>query len=269
MNPRGAEAGRPAKSDAHGRSADLGVAARRLIAFLRWDWANQSRQNMVAATVFSTAALCLLATLAPSRPLAPALTTLLLLADPAAVGLGFVGAAIFLERSAGVIAALGASPSPRWVYIAAKAVLFGVIGTVSGLLVAGLATALWAETGLAGAALTAAGLALANVAAVLLGVGLAAGAPSMNAFLLRVAVATLPLAAPPILLLSGGLESFAAPLWAIPSTPATYLLAVGAGAEGSLIGLAAALTLSLVWIALAWRYAAKGLRRLLEGETNR
>lgn len=239
---------------------------RRLGAFLRWDWANQSRQNMVAATVFSTAALALLALLAPSRPLEPALTALLLIADPAAVGLGFVGAAIFLERAAGVTAALGAAPSPRWVYIASKALLFAAIGTVSGMLVAAVATALWSETGLAGVLLTAFGLILANACAVLFGIGLAAGAPSMNAFLLRTGIATLPLAAPPLILLFGGVEMFGPLLLAVPSAPMTYFFAVGAGAPIAGGQLLLATALLLVWTALAWRFARAGLDRLMQGE---
>ena len=241
------------------------AAGRRLASFIRWDWANQSRQNMIAATALSTAALCAVALLAPQRPLPPQIAALLILIDPAAVGLGFVGAAAFLERSSGVLHAIGAAPTPLSVYLASKTVVFAAIGSVSGLIVAAAATDLWAQTGFGAPLVMALALIATNVCATLFGLGLACGAPSMNAFLLRAGVVSLPLALPPLFLLAGGIQALSPALWAIPSAPMAYLFAVGAGAEGGVAGLALSALLLIFWTALAWRFARRGLARLLRG----
>ena len=236
---------------------------RRLISVLRWDWSNQFRQNMVSATILSTAALLAIALLAPSRPLAPEHTTLLLLIDPAAVGLGFVGAAIFLERSAGVIQAIGAAPSPLWIYVASKSLLFGGIGTAAGLLVAFAATDFWSQGGIGAAAATVAGLVLSNFCGALFGLGMATHARSMNGFLMRTGFASTPLALPPALMLIYGQDAAHPLIWLIPSAPMTYLFAIGGGAPGSAAGVVASTALLALWTALSWRFALRGLSGLL------
>ncbi|MEM9726540.1 MAG: hypothetical protein AAF909_13915 [Pseudomonadota bacterium] len=243
----------------------------RLAAFIRYDWINQTRQNMVAATVLSTLALCGVVLLAGDA-LTPGAAALLIFIDPASVGLGFVGAAVFLERATGVLLALGATPARPALYVISKCAVFCAIGVGSGMIVAAVITDFWRDGpgGAAGplpgaAAILFATLILANAAATLFGLGLACGAPSMNAFLLRSGLASIALAPPIVAQAALGPGALAHPLhWLFPSAPFAHLLAVGVGEPVSMATAAAGLG-ALFWTVLAAAFALHGVSAAFTG----
>lgn len=159
---------------------------------VRWDLALLQRSHFIAATALAAFFLCALALLAPMKPMPPKLAAMLIFFDPAVVGLSFVGGFLLLERGAGTLSAISVSPLTGPPYVAAKVVVFTLIGTVAGLAVA------WAARGgdfNSGLMITA--LLLSNSICVLIGFIVAAPAQSVNAFLrnliLAVGVIALPL----------------------------------------------------------------------------
>jgi fluoroquinolone transport system permease protein len=73
---------------------------KRLGSLLRWDATLQARHHVFTANVVSTLALCGLVALIPPASLTPPLASFVLFADPALIGLSFVGAVVLMERGA-------------------------------------------------------------------------------------------------------------------------------------------------------------------------
>lgn len=225
-----------------------------------WDVALLNRSRFIAATIFATVFLCVFAVLAPQRPLAPPWAALLIFLDPAVVGLTFVGGFILLERGAGTLAALGATPLTGSVYVASKVIVFTAMGVAAGFTVA------WAATGgVFNSALMAAALALSNAVCVLLGFLVAAPARSVNAFLRNLIILVLILALP----LAGFFGLAPTPidrvLMIIPSYAILILLKAGAGGAVSL----SAAALAGLWLTFvtagAFMVATAFYRRYLTG----
>ncbi|MBX7102249.1 MAG: ABC transporter permease [Myxococcaceae bacterium] len=222
---------------------------KRLFALVKWDAALQARHHIFTANVVSTLAFCGLVVLIPSASLSPRVASFLLFADPALIGLSFVGAAVLMERGARVNLALGVTPMSPWEYVASKALVLTCSGTASGLLVAATlatrgATMRWG--------LLLVTLVGANLFAVLLGFVIAAFARSMNQLMMRLLLATMVLFAP---LLS---HFGAAPWWLFapfPSAPILWGLDAASGADLALGVLALAASLLVAWCALVFRRA--------------
>lgn len=221
----------------------------RLLALVKWDTALQARHHIFTANAVSTLAFCGLVALIPSASLTPSLASFLLFADPALIGLSFVGAVVLMERGARVNLALGVTPLTPSEYVASKALVLTLSGTASGLAVAATlaargATMRWG--------LLLATLVVANLFAVLLGFVIAAFAKSMNQLMMRLLLATMVLFAP-LLSHFGG-----APWWLfapIPSAPILWSLEAASGADLLLGPLVLAAALLGAWCVVVFRRA--------------
>ena len=151
----------------------------KLIRMMRWDLTLQARQFLFVANAVSTAALCGFVLMLPMNPLPVHVASALILADPALIGMSFIGAIVLMEKGTGVLSALGITPSPPWVYVLSKTLTLSFSGFVSGLAVAWVAL-----NGEFGIALMVLALALSNTVAVLIGFACVARAPSMNALMI-------------------------------------------------------------------------------------
>ena len=156
----------------------------KVLHLLRWDVDMQIRGNVYAATAFSTAVLCGVAVLLPFDPLPTEAAAFLVFADPAAVGLAFVGAVIFLEKAANTLSAVSVMPMPGWMYVLSKVISLTFLGVISG-----VAVAWFASDGAFDTFYMMTALVLSNAVAVLIGFALVARAKSMNEFLVRVIIA--------------------------------------------------------------------------------
>lgn len=222
---------------------------KRLRALVKWDIALQARHHIFTANAVSTLAFCGLVALIPSASLTPALASFLLFADPALIGLSFVGAVVLMERGARVNIALGVTPLMPTEYVASKALVLTLSGMASGLAVAATLAARGATVrwGLLVAALIA-----ANLFAVLLGFVIAAFARSMNQLMMRLLLATMVLFAPLFSHFGG------APWWLfapVPSAPILWGLEAASGADLAIGPLVLAAVLLGGWCLLLYRRA--------------
>jgi hypothetical protein len=222
----------------------------RAIHMMAWDLSLQLRHHILTANIASTAFICGFIAVLPFDPLPTRFASFMIFADPALIGLGFVGAMVLMEKATRVHLALGVTPSPPWVYLVSKTVTLTVSGTLSG-----LAVALVARRGDFDFAAMAGALLLCNAFAVLLGFGLVARSRSMNDMMIRLLYASTVLFFP--LLPHFGIG---APLtqWmaaAIPSSSMLVLLqhAIDPGGLTTPIDLAAIAYLSVgCVVAFAW-----------------
>lgn len=226
---------------------------------LIWDLKVQLRHHIFTANVLSTAFICGFVMLLPISKESVELASFFIFADPALIGLSFVGAIVLMEKAMRVHLALGVTPSPHWVYVLSKTIILTIAGTLSGLAVAVAAYGLsmnWFA--MAGA------LILSNAVAVLLGFIFVAKSRSMNELLLQLlyvsAVLFLPLLAhfdivPDIV-------DYA--LMPIPSTQMLWLLdlAGNAKAHPAWKGWVAVAYL-LAWIGFGFQWALKSYRLVL------
>lgn len=216
----------------------------------------QARHHIFTANVVSTMAICGFVVLIPAAAMSVPLATFFIFADPALIGLAFVGAIVLMEKTMRVHMALGVTPSPAWIYVASKVLILTVAGTLSGLAVAWVA-----YRGSFDWAVMTFGLGLSNMLAVLIGFILVARARSMNDLLVRLLYANTILFLP--LGDHFGLvpEPFQYLTWPIPSTQMLWLI----GAAGEPANIAdwqfwGAIAYLLVCIFLASAWALKAYR---------
>jgi len=143
-----------------------------------WDIKLQIRSHLYSATAFTTATLCLVAYLIHPLEVSAKGLSFLLFADPAVIGLTFVGAFVLMERGGNTLVALSTTPLEGHVYVLGKLVSFSILGTISGGLVAVVASG-----GDLSMPLVLIALVLTNVVSVLIGFGVAARTKTVNAFL--------------------------------------------------------------------------------------
>lgn len=216
---------------------------------IRWDATLQARHHIFTANLVSTLAFCGFVALVPVPSLSPALASFFIFADPALIGLSFIGAVVLMERGARVNLALGVTPLPPAHYVLSKAIVLSLSGTASGLAVAGTLAArgLPVQWGLLSTALLA-----SNLLAVLLGFIVAASARSMNQLMMRLLVLTMVLFAP---LLS---HFGATPWWLfapVPSAPMLWWLEAGLDPSPDLGRVVLAAVLLLAACVVAFRRA--------------
>lgn len=224
----------------------------RVVQMVRWDVTLQIRGHLYTATFFVVAFLCAVALLVPWEPLPVELTVVLIFADPAVMGLSFVGGFVLMERGQNTLAALAVTPLPGRIYVLAKIVSFTLLGAVAGIVVAWVATG-----GRFDVAKLLLALLLSNAVAVLVGFALVARAASVNRFLAYLAMASF-LGSVPLI----GFFGFApAPLdlalWLIPSYAMLELFeaSVDAGASGGEVFVPIAYLLA--WILVGWIWCVR------------
>ena len=187
--------------------------------------------------------LALLSAVAPSAR--PAASGVILLTDPAAMGLFFMGALVLLEKSQRVHCALAAAPVREGEYIAAKALAMLCGGLPAGLIVGAFSGLPFWSTALS--------LTLASVLFSLLGLWLACESESLNRFLLLTIPVELVVFVPALFYWYGGLSS---PLWiANPGVAAILLFS-----DSTALRTAAVASL-LLWTVLAYRICHRAVVR--------
>lgn len=218
---------------------------------VRWDVTLQIRSHLYTATLFVIAFLCGVALLVPWEPLPVKLTVVLVFADPAVMGLSFVGGFVLMERGQNTLAALAVTPLPGRIYVLAKIVSFTLLGALAGTAVAWVATG-----GRFHAPMLALALLLSNALAVLVGFALVARAPSVNRFLARLSVASFLSSLPLIGFFGLAPAPLDLALWLIPSYAMLELFetSVDAGAGGAVLVPIAYL---LAWIIAGWSWCVR------------
>ena len=207
----------------------------RLAALVRGEVQLAWRQGILALYGLVTAIYILLTlwTAPAARPLAGGVV---ILSDPAAIGLFFMGAMVLIEKSQRVNCALATSPVSAGEYIAAKVLALSLLGLAVGLIVGSVA-----GNPLPGVALA---VALASPLFTMIGIMLACQSVSLNQFLILSVPVEIVAFTPALFYWFGGVSS---PLWLLtPGVAAIVLMGADTG-----LWLLAALTL-LVWDALAF-----------------
>lgn len=144
----------------------------------------------------------------------------LIFSDPAALGLFFMGAIVLLEKSQRVLNALAVSPVRPLGYIAAKCLSLGVVSVLAALVLA-------LAAGVENLPAVLLGTALSSVLFSLLGLIAAAGADSLNRFLLMTVPMELLCFGP------GLLRLFAGDTGALGLYPSAFLMDLTAGGAGA------------------------------------
>lgn len=171
-----------------------------------------------------------------------------LLADPALLGLFFIGGLMQLERGEGILDALFSSPLRPWEYIASKALSLGLISTLVSVVVAlgsgvpGVKFGVLVPTILFG-----------SMCFTLIGLAVSVNLRSMNAFLSVDGLWEAVLLLPPMLLMFN--VSFA-PLEVFPGSVVLRLVQTCAGVSSASLLIFIEL---LIWVAIAFWIAQKRL----------
>ncbi len=175
-----------------------------------------------------------------------------LLADPALLGLLFIGGIMQLERGEGILDALFSSPLRPWEYIVSKALSLGFISTAVSVIVA-------LGSGVAGVkyAVLVPSVLLGSVCFTLIGVSVSVNLKSMNAFLSVDGLWEAVLLLPPILLL------FNVSLWPLEVFPGSVVLRLIQAAAGTYSLSVLHVLLLVIWAGLAFRVALARLNSAL------
>jgi len=233
-----------------------------LAALLRLELRLQARSFLYPATVMSTALICGVAWLVPSRPLPPRLTAFFVFMDPAIIGLSFVGAMVLMEKTQGTLAALAVTPLRTTAYVGAKAVLLTLVTFASG-----VAVALAATRGAVDLPRLILALALSGTLSVLVGLACVARAASMNQLVVTLLWISTLLYLPLLNHFGAAPKALAPLLAAIPSHAMLVLLTAGADPQASSTPaqLAAGFYL-LAWIGAGWGWTVGEFRRAVVSE---
>ena len=228
----------------------------------RFDIGLQWRSHFYTATAVMTLMVCAVAMLIPLSPLPGHVVALLLFADPAIVGISFVGGLVMMEKGANTLSALKTTPMPGWLYVSSKLISMTLLGVGCGVVVAIAATG-----GRLSYVVCAIALGLSNILAVLLGFCLVTRVKSVNGFLRNMILASMILMLP----LFSFYHLVPAPLsWLfnlIPSYPMLVLFE-GAATPAS-VGFSEIAIWSvylMCWIGGAWIWALREYDRYLTSE---
>ncbi len=194
------------------------------------------------------------------RPLAAALV---LLSDPAALGLFFMGGMILFEKSERTLDFLFVSPFTPGEYLFAKVLSLSVISTAAGLAIVSISI-----PGGFSPAILAAGLFTGSVLFSLMGLAVAGRVRSLNRFFIAIAPLTLILWLPPIIVLGSTMDLWTLPgplvLWELhPGTALLFLMTGGAGADGGSTTARHFLTL-VMWTAATIPLVLNRVRRMVK-----
>jgi fluoroquinolone transport system permease protein len=175
-----------------------------------------------------------------------------LLADPALLGLFFIGGLMQLERGEGILDALFSSPLRPWEYIASKALSLGMISTLVSVVVA-----LGSGVPDVGFGVLIPSILFGSMCFTLLGIAVSVNLKTMNAFLSIDGLWELVLMTPPVLLLFN--VSFL-PLEIFPGSVVLRLIQASAGLYPMSLLIFIEL---LIWVAIAFWIAQKRLTTAL------
>ncbi|MEO0882513.1 MAG: hypothetical protein AAFY34_07235 [Pseudomonadota bacterium] len=224
-----------------------------ILSMVSWDIRLQIRSHLYSATVFTTLALCLVAYLLAPLDISPKLLALLLFTDPAVIGLSFIGAFVLMERGGNTLIALATSPLESTQYVAGKLVSFSLLGTVSGGIVAVVASG-----GSLNIALLLIALLLSNIVAVLIGFAIAARTRSVNAFLAWMTIMLVVSVLPLMPYLSADPDYALLSLSIIPSFSMLTLLEAGfSGSDVGIIEFGVHTVYLLIWAVAGWIWAIR------------
>jgi len=171
-----------------------------------------------------------------------------LLADPALLGLFFIGGLMQLERGEGILDALFSSPLRPWEYIASKALSLGMISTLVSVIVALGSGVSSAKFGVLVPAIL-----FGSMCFTLIGISVSVNLKTMNAFLSVNGLWELILLLPPLLLMFG--VSFA-PLEIFPGSIVLRLVEASAGVYHMSLLIFVEM---FIWVAIAFWVAQRRL----------
>lgn len=231
------------------RGRDLQPPARRLLSALRNDVVLQWRHRFYHVYAIVTAVYVATLYFVP-RPAAGPVAALVIVSDPAILGLLFVAAIVLFERDDRVLQGLSVSPLRPGEYVAAKAASLTVLALGASLV---LATAAWLAKGATfDPLLLVVGVGLTGLAFSLIGLALVVRCESLSRFLPTAILAELVLSLP-----GGGyfglLKSPA--LYLLPTLPAMNVIGaafgVGPGGKGGGLVSGPAGGPAFIWLSVA------------------
>ncbi len=175
-----------------------------------------------------------------------------LLADPALLGLLFIGGLMQLERGEGILDALFSSPLRPAEYILSKALSLGLISTAVSVIVS-------MGSGVAGInyAILVPSVLVGSMCFTLIGLAVSVNLKSMNAFLSVDGLWEAALLLPPLLLM------FGIAFWPLEVFPGSVVLRLMQAAAGGYQAAAIPFALLIAWAALAFWMALKRLNSAL------
>ncbi len=175
-----------------------------------------------------------------------------LLADPALLGLFFIGGLMQLERGEGILDALFSSPMRPWEYIASKTLSLGFISTAVCVIVALGSGAVGVSYGLLVPSVL-----LGSMCFTMIGLAVSVNLKSMNAFLSIDGLWEGLLLLPPLLLM------FNVTFWPLEIFPGSVALRLVQAAVGAYTVSVLQFILLVLWAALAFWMALKRLNSAL------
>ena len=191
--------------------------------------------------------------------LPPAAVAGVIFIDAGVLGFFFVGVLVLMEKSERSLSALSVTPTPAWVYLAARSASLTLLTVVGG-----LAVSILDFGGRVDLAVIALALGLTGGASVLAGFIVVSAVESLNAYLFRASAIMMVLAVP-VLALAGLLDR-----WTVAFIPshASFLLFIAAVEPESVSPVEWAYSIAYLafWLVLAWVWANRIFERRVVGE---
>ncbi|MEO0896572.1 MAG: hypothetical protein AAFY71_09255 [Bacteroidota bacterium] len=157
---------------------------------IKWDLILQTRYQIVPALFVITGLYLLLFWLIPAIRFEE-LIILVIFSDPALLGLTFIGALILFEKGDNTLDALVVTPMQDWQYLWSKAISLTLVFTLAAIVIAGFSLGwgfhypLYIST-----------VMLTSILFIFVGIWLVAKTNSMNDYVIKVALALLPISLP-------------------------------------------------------------------------
>ena len=220
---------------------------------IKWDLLIQNKYQIINVLFAVTGLYLLLFWLVPALRF-DELLILLVFFDPSMLGLTFIGALVLFEKGDHTLDALVVTPIKLWQYLWSKAISLTIMAVISGILIAGMGHG-WGsiryEWFLPGLAMT-------SLLYALMGLGLVAGVQTLNGYLIKVALCTIPLALP-LLNLFGVMDTY---IWYfIPSQASISVFEAAFGREIPLWELLYGFAYMGIWIYGMYRWALMSFQK--------
>ncbi len=229
----------------------------RVLGLIFWEVRLQARYYIYAGSVVVVALVSGMVAVTPVE-LPAEMVAVLLLSESAILAFFLVGVLVLMEETEGTLSALGAAPTPPWIFVLARTVSLSVLAVAGGYVLIALDFRGRADPGLVLLALT-----LTSVMAVLGGFVVVAGKQTIDAYLGR-AVPLMVIFALPVIGFTGIVDRG---VMAILPTHASLLFFVGAF-EPAAVSRAEwiyAVSYLVVWIVITWFWALRAFDRQIVG----
>ncbi|MEL6135035.1 MAG: ABC transporter permease, partial [Bacteroidota bacterium] len=154
---------------------------------IKWDLLIQNKYQIINVLFAVTGLYLLLLWLVPALRF-DELLILLVFFDPSMLGLTFIGALVLFEKGDNTLEALVVTPIKLWQYLWSKALSLTIMAVLSGILIAGMGHG-WGQIDYS---LFIPGVALTSILYALMGLGLVANVQTLNGYLIKVALLTIP-----------------------------------------------------------------------------